>query len=283
MTRGAMKSILTHLPARFQIPVRLLISYFWTTRGFLRYRKWQSPKGLEGNFDSKSSLAGLSNPLQTYFDSHVEGKGIWKWEHYFDIYHRHFAKFIGQDVRILEIGIYSGGSLDMWRQYFGPACRIYGVDIEEACRAYADDSVEVHIGDQADRTFWKEFKKKVALVDIIIDDGGHMPHQQMVTLEEMLPHLRSGGVYLCEDVGGDTNRFAAYMNGLALNLNGFDRTLQGDVDGHGKRLVRPRTQFQDTVHSVHLYPFVAVIEKSGRDRGPLVSAKRGTEWQPFLD
>src|SRR5262249_5498892 len=58
------------------------------------------------NSASAKELSGVpSNPLRSYFDSCVEGWGIWKWLHYFDIYHRHFSKFIGQDVRVLEIGI----------------------------------------------------------------------------------------------------------------------------------------------------------------------------------
>src|SRR5258705_12598301 len=101
------------------------------------------------------------NPLASYFRSHKEGPGIWKWMHYFDVYHRHFSKFVGREVHVLEIGIYSGGSLPMWREYFGGQSHIYGVDIEDACRVYAGERIKVMIGDQADRTFWAEFRKTV--------------------------------------------------------------------------------------------------------------------------
>lgn len=94
----------------------------------------------------------MANPLLSYFNSHREGPGIWKWMHYFDIYQRHFSKFVGREVHVLEVGIYSGGSLPMWKEYFGKGCRVYGVDIEEACTAYKDDKIEVFIGDQADRS-----------------------------------------------------------------------------------------------------------------------------------
>src|ERR1700693_5831036 len=60
------------------------------------------------------------NPLLKYFNEHKKGPGIWKFNHYFEIYERHFARFRGQEVHVLEIGIYSGGSLEMWREYFGP-------------------------------------------------------------------------------------------------------------------------------------------------------------------
>ena len=135
-------------------------------RGFSRSQAWDS------GGDGEASTGSL-NPLRMYFDSHAVGRGIWKWNHYFDIYHRHFQKFVGREVHVLEIGVYSGGSLEMWKSYFGPKSRIYGVDIEEDCRVYEDDSVRILVGDQADRSFWNRFKDEVAAVDVIIDDGGH--------------------------------------------------------------------------------------------------------------
>ena len=74
-----------------------------------------------------------NNPLEAYFDSVTEGPGIWKWRHYFAIYHRHLQRFVGKAPRVLEIGIYSGGSLPMWLHYFGDGTQVYGVDIEPAC------------------------------------------------------------------------------------------------------------------------------------------------------
>ena len=100
------------------------------------------------------------NPLWEYFQSYEKGPGIWKWEHYFEIYHRHLAKFVGRKVDVLEIGIYSGGSVEMWRSYFGKNSHIYGIDIEKACKAYENDHVSVFIGDQADRVFWSTFRKR---------------------------------------------------------------------------------------------------------------------------
>ena len=105
----------------------------------------------------------------------------------FDIYHRHFRKFVGREVHLLEVGIYSGGSLPMWRHYFGKDCRVYGIDIEKDCLVYEDDRTKIFIGDQADRSFWKKVKEAAPQIDILIDDGGHQPEQQLITLEEMLP------------------------------------------------------------------------------------------------
>jgi Methyltransferase domain len=204
------------------------------------------------------------NPLRRYFEQNTTGPGIWKWVHYFDIYHRHFQKFRGTDVHIMEIGVYSGGSLAMWRDYFGEKCHVYGVDIEPACKAYQGERIDIFIGDQSDRKFWAEVRKAAPRIDIIVDDGDHLPDHQIVTLEEMLPHLSPGGVYLCEDTNGGPNYFASYAAGLASRLNGGPFGFAAMID------------------SVHSYIFVTVIEKRLRKIIKLPSEKRGTEWQPFF-
>lgn len=101
------------------------------------------------------------NPLLRYFDANREGHGIWKWRHYFEVYHRHFSQFVGTDVHVMEIGVYSGGSLPMWREYFGPKAHIYGVDIERACEVYRSSQVEILIGDQGNRQFWSKVRRDV--------------------------------------------------------------------------------------------------------------------------
>jgi len=215
------------------------------------------------------------NPLWNYFQQHNSGPGIWKWEHYFDVYHRHLSKYIGRKVTILEIGIFSGGSLPMWRSYFGNDCHIHGVDIEEACRAYESDRVSVHIGDQADRNFWKAFREKVPHIDIVIDDGGHTPLQQQVTLEEMLPHVAPGGVFICEDVHESFNKFAAFATGLVQELNAINKE-------PGQLLQSGVSSFQSAVHSIHFYPYIMAIEKHAQAPMHFSAPRHGTEWQPFL-
>jgi Methyltransferase domain len=219
------------------------------------------------------------NTLETFFDARTTGPGIWKWRHYFEIYERHFGRFVGRAPHVLEVGIYSGGSLDMWKHYFGLGTTLYGVDIEPACKAYEDGQIQVFIGDQADPTFWRAFKRQVPLLDIVIDDGGHEAPQQITTLEAVLPHLRPGGVYLCEDISSRGNSFSAYVARLTDHLNAYD--WQHDLTDPERRLTARPTTFQRAVDSIHVYPFVVVIERA-RTEVELVAPKHGTQWQPFL-
>jgi SAM-dependent methyltransferase len=258
---------------------RLMLDMPATVDGY-RFGERFPPSGATTAGDSPPRAGGTGppNPCEVYFDAHTEGPGIWKWRHYFEIYHRHFAKFVGREVHVLEVGVYSGGSLGMWKHYFGCGCHVYGVDIQEACKAYEDDSVTILVGDQEDRDFWKEVRGKVPALDIVIDDGGHMPHQQIVTLEELLPHLRPGGVYLCEDVYGAFHPFHDYVSGLTHNLNGWEMK-PGVTHQHEGIEANP---LQREVSSVHLYPFAVVLEKSETPVGEFVAPKHGTQWQPWL-
>ena len=219
-------------------------------------------------------LKRTSNPLEQFFDSHTEGPGIWKWRHYFEIYHKHFSKFVGKEVHVLEIGVYSGGSLAMWKHYFGPQSKIYGVDIEPACKAYEDAQVKILVGDQADRLFWKRVIREVPQLDIIIDDGGHEAHQQIATMEALLPHLSPNGVFLCEDIMQEGNPFFDYVCKFANHLNAYNCQESQELR------VTP-TSVQRAIHSVHLYPLVAVIERRSEPL-MMVAPKHGTDWQPFL-
>jgi hypothetical protein len=218
-----------------------------------------------------------ANPLLEYFEANRTGPGIYKWRHYFEPYLRHLAKFVGKADTLVEIGVYSGGSLPMWRSYLGPDCHVHGIDIEPTCKVYETDGISIEIGDQGDRAFWADFRERVPDVDIVIDDGGHLPEQQIVTLEEMLPHLRPGGVLMIEDIHGTSNHFTQYALGLVDELN---ECAEETPDIHGF----VATPFQRAIHSIHFYPYLLVIEKHASCAPSQFEApKHGTEWQPFLE
>jgi hypothetical protein len=232
-----------------------------------------SAKPLQSSSFSESKSQG--NRLRDYFEAHHEGRGIWKWDHYFDMYHRHLSKFVGLDLKLVEIGIYSGGSLEMWGSYFGPGCHVYGVDIENACKAYESEKVSVFIGDQESPEFWRNFKANVGTVDILIDDGGHTPEQQTVTLNEMLEAIRPGGVYICEDIHGHRNSFINYAVGLVHALNFADHSTSEEG------ISSPANEVQSTIYSITFYPYALVIEKMAFPRYELRAPRHGTQWQPF--
>jgi hypothetical protein len=137
-----------------------------TIGGYRSNRSWPALK-------TAQEISDPANPLRDFFNRHRQGRGIWKWDHYFDVYHRHFSRLRGRETYVLEIGNYSGGSLEMWCDYFGSKAHIYSVDVESACKSYENSMINVFIGDQADRKFWSQFRREVPILDLVIDDGGH--------------------------------------------------------------------------------------------------------------
>jgi Methyltransferase domain len=269
-----MRKLLELLPISVQAFVRAIVRSPINARGFA-FGHSARATSLEAIASAK---ADPENPLYAYFQSHDEGRGIWKWEHYFRIYHRHFQKFIGQECRLLEIGILSGGSLEMWRDYLGSQSRIVGVDIDPACEVYASEQVSIHIGDQGDRQFWRRLKQQESPFDIIVDDGSHLFLDQAATFEEMLFHLRPGGVFLCEDVHGIFNKMPDYLLGLTANLNAW--APEPPSKETPTRFCSPATEFQRSIFSVHLYPFVVVVERTDAPCNSFYSSQKGTSWQP---
>lgn len=246
-----------------------LVSFVKAVLFFPRYlRGLLRGRSIAPRFGATLSSAAESNPLRDWFLSDAPKKQTWKWLHYFDIYHRHCARFVGKEVHILEIGVLQGGSLDMWKAYFGPRCRVYGVDIDPQCKRFEDERTTIFIGDQADPRFWENFRKAVPHLDIVIDDGGHRPRQQIATFEGTMPLLRPGGLYICEDTHNSPNGFTTYLQGVAQNLNLFHRR-------PGDELVADVASFQDAVASVHLYPFLAVVELRDRPLEPFACPKKG--------
>jgi hypothetical protein len=201
------------------------------------------------------------NDLEKIFRKNKGGK-IHKWKHYLEIYHHHFQKYRNKEIVILEIGVFQGGSLRMWKKYFGKNAKIYGIDINPECKKLEEAGIEIFIGSQEDRNFLRKIKKIIPKVDILIEDGGHTMNQQITTFEELYDHVKSDGIYLCEDLhtsywkdygGGYKSRgtFIEYSKNFIDYLNAW----------HSKQKAFNVNYFAENTFSVHYYDSVVVLEK----------------------
>jgi hypothetical protein len=241
-------------------------------RYFARGYRW-AQRMPEGVASPPARRSDEVSDLEALAAAHSVGPGIFKWQHYFDIYDRHLGRFRGQEVNLVEIGIYGGGSLGLWREYLGADADICGVDINPDCKRFEDEGVEVAIGDQADRSFWSGFIREHPAIDIVIDDGGHLPEQQAVTLECLLPAIRPGGVYVCEDIHGPFQPFHSFVDGLTRPLNDIAPPGSGPT---------PANAMNRQIASVHRYPILTVIEKNTTSIDEFESRRYGTEWPGAL-
>ena len=206
------------------------------------------------------------NDLERIFHEHT-GNIIHKWQHYFGIYDRHFSRFRNKKVTILEIGVHKGGSLELWRKYFGENCEIIAIDINPQCKRFENSFTKIFIGSQEDKAFLQNLKKQIPKVDILIDDGGHMMNHLRVTFDELYDWVAEDGVYLAEylhtcywpDFEGGfrrSNSFIEYTKDLIDQLNAW----------HSQQKRFKISEFTRTTHSMHYYDSIVVFEKSKMEK-----------------
>lgn len=186
---------------------------------------------------------------------------IHKWKHYFPIYERHFGGFVYKPLVFLEIGCGLGGSLQMWKRYFGPHATIVGIDILPECKSYEEDQIEVRIGPQQDIKFLQTLLDEFGPPDIVLDDGSHMMSHMVETFRFLYPQVARNGVYMVEDL------HAAYWEeyeGGYRKPGTFIELCKQLIDelnaDHARGAIAP-TEFTATTLSMHLYDSVAVFER----------------------
>lgn len=187
-----------------------------------------------------------------------------KWEPYFDVYETYFSKYRDQSPTFVEVGVQYGGSMEMWREYFNNA-NIYGIDHSPEINQLNIPGVNLIQGDQSSIEFWKDFLADKGDIDCFLDDGGHTMMQQIITLTQVWPKIKPGGVYICEDThtsyweefGGkfqDPNSFIGFVKNI-IDLINIEHIPN----------INPPKQIVDKfgdVGSIHFYNSMVVLIKN---------------------
>lgn len=138
--------------------------------------------------------------LRLYAD-HV-GKVSDKWSIYLFEYGRLFDAFRRHPVRLLEIGIQNGGSLEVWSDFFPAAQKIVGCDIDPLCGdlQFADPKISVVVGNANSDTAQAEILGHASAFDLVIDDGSHFSSDIVKSFARYFPFLTEGGLFVAEDL-----------------------------------------------------------------------------------
>ena len=198
--------------------------------------------------------------LHRYFLEN-SSKRLHKWIHYFDIYERHFCRFRNSSPVMFEIGVFGGGSLQMWREYFGAGASIVGLDINPECKKHESDSIEVFIGSQDDPMVIQKILEKYPCIDIVLDDGSHINEHMISSFELLYERIQPNGVYMVEDT--HTCYWDEYGGGLR-RPGSFIEYAKGKVDEinaiHSRNNL-PVSSFTRTTDCIAVYDSVVVFEK----------------------
>ena len=218
------------------------------------------------------------NTLEQLYATH-RGKASDKWSSYLTEYERIFGEYRDKPVRLLEIGVQNGGSLEIWPKFFPKTKKIVGCDINPHCAnlSYDDARIAVVIGDANSDAAQEAILGHAPALDIIIDDGSHRSSDLVKSFARYFPHLAFGGVFIAEDL--HCSYWRAFEGGLYHPFSSitFFKRIADTVNHEHWGIAKPRTEILSgffskygfriseealqTVHSVQFMNSLCVVRK----------------------
>lgn len=203
--------------------------------------------------------------------------GAFKWVHYLPIYEKAVPRLT--PIRLLEIGVFRGGSLHMWREYLHPESTVVGIDINADCRAYdrPDQNVHVRIGSQDNEHFLRSVVAEFGPFDVIIDDGSHMATHTIKAFRELFHSgLRDDGSYIVEDLHCSywtsyRDSKVSFVDFVAVLIDAMHAHYHdgwpGDMSRNASSNVEPAAvpALTPLLGSIEVFDSVVVVHKSNRE------------------
>ena len=197
--------------------------------------------------------------LWNYFENNT-GKKITKWKHYFPVYEKHFGLIRNKPIKILEIGVLNGGSLEMWRYYF-PEATIVGIDIDPNCKQHEQEGINIRVGDQTNEKFLQSLIDEFGDFDLIIDDGSHHVNHVNKTFQFLFSKLANDGIYFIEDT------HAAYWSSHGGNItapesiNNVAKEMIDSINADHTRGQKQPDYFTKNIRCMSVYDSIIVFDK----------------------
>tara|TARA_Y100000992_G_scaffold284041_1_gene233852 strand:+ start:155 stop:964 length:810 start_codon:yes stop_codon:yes gene_type:complete len=181
-----------------------------------------------------------------------------KWKKYFSVYEKLFTTYKNKKITFVEIGVLDGGSLEVWKNYFGKDARIIGIDNNPECKKFENENYEIFIGSQSNPLFWREFYNKVGNVDIILDDGGHTNDQQIISLIESVKFINNGGLHVVEDVHSSYQKH--YGNPYKYSFINFSKKTIDDVNSTFPNIKKFNYSLNQFVSSIEFFESIVAFK-----------------------
>jgi hypothetical protein len=136
-----------------------------------------------------------------------------------------FLVFKDSPIKMMEIGVYNGGSIKLWKEYLHKESKIYACDINYF--EHIDGTFSI-IGDMYNDNQVSKFSDDY--FDLIIDDGPHTFESFVLVMQKYFSKLKKGGVLVIEDII-NTN-WAKPLCDLSYSLGYFNCEI---IDMRGKQ------------------------------------------------
>lgn len=192
--------------------------------------------------------------------------------HYLTTYEKYLEPLRGKEFVLLELGVASKASLNMWKIYF-PNAHVFGVDNNPDCAGE-----NIFIGDVTDEVFMDSVLEKIGTPFICIDDASHYGPSTIKTFEYLFPKIANGGQYWVEDTHCmyDSTYGCAPPFGQGMsNVFNFFTGLACDVDVHGRGYTgntqyaieldnpnfAPVPKYSPILDSIHIHPSLWLFKR----------------------
>jgi len=218
----------------------------------------------------------------TFFADYIkrtDDRLLTKWAHYFEVYERELTRFRTRPITFLEIGVFKGGSIPMWREYFADGSTLVFADIDPDCAAHAEPGTHVEIGNQADPAFLATLAETYGPFDVVLDDGSHVCPHQIASFNGLWPHLNDRALYLVEDChssywpgfGGGYRNEASFIEFAKRKVDAMHSWYTDQDD------LFPFDPIARELAGVRFYDSIVVLEKNTKAEPPMtITSRNGT-------
>lgn len=185
-------------------------------------------------------------------------------------YQTHFESRRNKKIKLLEIGVggyddpdKGGESLRMWKHFFKNG-QIFSIDIIDKTKL-EENRIKIFQGSQADKKFLELVINNIGEPDLIIDDGSHINEHVIESFNFLFPRLKSGGIYVIEDV--QTSYWVDYggdhveMNNKTTIMGYFKSLVDGLNYTEFRRPEYEKSYFDENIFSMHFYHNMIFIYK----------------------
>lgn len=182
---------------------------------------------------------------------------------YCEKYDELFAHNKDNVTDFLELGIYNGGSLRMWRDYFKNAT-IHAIDISFRCM-FKEDRIKTYLCSQSDKQMLNTLFSQIKF-DIILDDGSHQYKDQINSFLYLFEKVKSKGYYIIEDIctsywnGFGDEPAIDYFKKLIDDVNFYGLKVDNKVDRKESSLLEKASCRKD-IESILFLNSIVIIKK----------------------
>ena len=190
---------------------------------------------------------------------------------FLDNYERHLGHLRDKEFTMIEIGVASGASIRLWREYFSNA-KIYGIDNNPDCAGEG-----IFIGNQNDTEFLDRVLAETGIPEVVIDDGHHWGPSTIASFKHLFPKIKEGGLYIVEDFhcaycptygpapayGQGMSEVYKFFSALDIHVDVYGRSMTGDPDRAINTPVEtpPVPEYSRILKAIHIYQSLRILER----------------------